>query len=99
MSIVSLPRAFFPQLPGRCSPWRGTLRMTPITGDEIQALVQPGRVNRRLYTDPDIFELELERIFGSAWIYVGHESQVRNPGDFLSTRIGRRPLLLVRDAD
>jgi phenylpropionate dioxygenase-like ring-hydroxylating dioxygenase large terminal subunit len=72
--------------------------MTPITGEDIRALVQPGRVNRRLYTDPDIFELELERIFGSAWIYVGHESQVRNSGDFLATRIGRKPLLLVRDA-
>jgi phenylpropionate dioxygenase-like ring-hydroxylating dioxygenase large terminal subunit len=73
--------------------------MTPITGDDIHALVQPGRVNRRLYTDPDIFELELERIFGTAWIYVGHESQVKNPGDFIATRIGRKPLLLVRDAE
>jgi len=73
--------------------------MTPITGDEIRAMVQPGRVNRRLYTDPEIFELELERVFGAAWIYVGHESQVKNPGDFLATRIGRKPLLLVRDAD
>jgi phenylpropionate dioxygenase-like ring-hydroxylating dioxygenase large terminal subunit len=73
--------------------------MTPITGDEIRALVQPGRVSRRLYTDPEIFELELERVFGSAWIYVGHESQVRDPGDFLATRIGRKPLLLVRDSE
>ena len=39
------------------------------------------------------------RIFGKAWIYVGHESQVRNPGDFLATRIGRKPLLLVRDSE
>jgi phenylpropionate dioxygenase-like ring-hydroxylating dioxygenase large terminal subunit len=73
--------------------------MTPITGKDVQALVQPGRVHKRLYTDPDIFELELERIFGSAWIYVGHESQVKSPGDFVATRIGRKPLLLVRDAD
>jgi phenylpropionate dioxygenase-like ring-hydroxylating dioxygenase large terminal subunit len=73
--------------------------MTPTTGDDIRALVQPGRVSRRLYTDPDIFDLELERIFGSAWIYVGHESQVKIPGDFVATRIGRKPLLLVRDAE
>jgi phenylpropionate dioxygenase-like ring-hydroxylating dioxygenase large terminal subunit len=72
--------------------------MAPITADEIRTLIRPGRVNRRLYTDPDIFELELERIFGSAWIYVGHESQIKNPGDFLATRIARKPLLLVRDA-
>ena len=42
--------------------------------------------------------LELENIFGSAWIYVGHESQVKNAGDFFATRIGKKPLLLVRDA-
>ena len=73
--------------------------MTPLRADEIRQLVELGRVNRRLYTDPAIFELELERIFGSAWIYVGHESQVKSIGDFVATRIGRKPLLLVRDAN
>jgi phenylpropionate dioxygenase-like ring-hydroxylating dioxygenase large terminal subunit len=72
--------------------------MTPISPQEIRAMVAPGRVHRRLYTDSDIFDLELEKIFGSAWIYVGHESQVRNSGDFFATRIGAKPLLLVRDA-
>ena len=72
--------------------------MTPIEPPEIAALVRPGRVHRRVYTDPAIFNLEMEKIFGSAWIYVGHESQVKNSGDFLATRIGQKPLLLVRDA-
>ena len=72
--------------------------MMPTDPLGIAALVRPGRVHRRVYTDPAIFTLELERIFGSAWIYVGHESQVKNPGDFLATRIGQKPLLLVRDA-
>ena len=69
------------------------------TPDDIRSLVEAGRVHRRLYTDPDIFELELERIFGNAWIYVGHESQIARPGDFIATRIGRKPLLLARDRD
>jgi phenylpropionate dioxygenase-like ring-hydroxylating dioxygenase large terminal subunit len=71
-------------------------------GDSIQQLsrfVQPGRAHRQIYTDAGIFELELERIFGTAWIYVGHESQVKNPGDYFATRIGRKPVLLVRDVD
>ena len=51
---------------------------------DISTLVQPGRVHRRVYGDPEIFELEMERIFGRAWIYVGHESQIRNPGDFVT---------------
>src|SRR5215813_12608010 len=45
--------------------------------DSFESLVQPGRVHRRLYTDPAIFDLEMARIFGTAWIYVGHEGQVR----------------------
>ncbi|MGA8698554.1 MAG: Rieske 2Fe-2S domain-containing protein, partial [Xanthobacteraceae bacterium] len=67
--------------------------------ETFHSLVQPGRVHRRLYTDPAIFEAEMERIFGSAWIYVGHESQVRKPGDYLRTFIGRKPVVLVRDTE
>jgi len=66
--------------------------------EHIASLVQEARVHRRLYTDPTIFELELERIFDAAWIYVGHESQVKNPGDYFCTFIGRKPVVLVRDA-
>ena len=66
--------------------------------DGFSRFLQPGRVHRRIYTDPAIFELELERIFSVAWIYVGHESQIRNPGDFYCTRIGRKPVVMVRDA-
>jgi phenylpropionate dioxygenase-like ring-hydroxylating dioxygenase large terminal subunit len=73
--------------------------MTFYTEDQLSASVEEGRVHRRLYTDPAIFELEMERIFGTAWIYVGHESQIRNPGDYLLTQIGRRPLVLVRHGD
>src|ERR1700691_3456550 len=61
--------------------------------------IRPGRVHRSLYTDPEIFALELERIFGRAWIYVGHESQVPQAGDYVQTRIGLKPLLLVRGED
>jgi phenylpropionate dioxygenase-like ring-hydroxylating dioxygenase large terminal subunit len=78
---------------------KDTRAMATLAGDDIRALVRPGRVHRRVYTDEAIFELELERIFGRAWIYVGHESQIKKPGDFLATRIGRKPLLLVRDRD
>src|ERR1700720_876753 len=66
---------------------------------ELAQLIEPGRVHRRVYTDPAIFELEMTRIFGTAWIYVGHESQVKNPGDYFCTRIGRKPAIMVRGAD
>jgi len=69
------------------------------SAERLRDLVRPGRVHRSLYTDPKVFDLEMERIFGAAWIYVGHESQIRSPGDYLATRIGQKPLLLVRHAD
>src|SRR5262249_14929179 len=64
---------------------------------ELARLIAPGRVPRRLYTDPAIFELEMERIFNAAWLYVGHESQIKKPGDYFATRMGRKPVVLVRD--
>jgi phenylpropionate dioxygenase-like ring-hydroxylating dioxygenase large terminal subunit len=74
---------------------------SPVTEDgaRLRTLVQPARVHRSLYTDPRIFDLEMERIFGRAWIYVGHESQIPQPGDYLTTRIGRVPLVLTRHSD
>jgi len=65
----------------------------------VDELVQPGRVHRRVYTDPAIFELEMSRLFGRAWIFVGHESQVGNPGDYFRTRIGREPVVMARHGD
>ncbi|MPY69779.1 MAG: Rieske 2Fe-2S domain-containing protein, partial [Alphaproteobacteria bacterium] len=69
------------------------------TPDEISGLVRPGQVHRRVYTDSEVFELELARLFGRAWVYVGHESQTPKPGDFITTEIGRQPVIVVRGAD
>lgn len=65
----------------------------------LQRLVEPNRVHRRLYTDPAIFELELERIFGRAWVYVGHESQIPDAGDYITVDVGRQRLIIVRHDD
>ena len=67
--------------------------------DEIAKLIEPGRVHRRVYTDPDIFELEMERIFSRAWLFVGHTSQVQQAGDFVTTELGRQPVIMTRHRD
>lgn len=72
---------------------------TSLDENALRALVREDRVHRRVYTDPAIFELEIERIFGRAWIFVAHESQVREPGDFYATQIGRQPVVVVRGDD
>src|SRR6266850_1889631 len=62
-------------------------------------LVQDDRVHRLIYTDPVIFQLELTHIFGAVWVYLAHESQIPNNNDFITTRLGLRPLIILRDSN
>jgi phenylpropionate dioxygenase-like ring-hydroxylating dioxygenase large terminal subunit len=67
--------------------------------ERLAMLVQPDRVHRSVYADPELFELEMARIFGRAWLVVGHATQVRAAGDFFTTRLGREPVIVVRADD
>ncbi len=67
--------------------------------DTIRALVQPDRVHRDLYIDPEVFALEQEHFFANTWNYVGHDSQVPKRGDYLRAEIAGQPLIVVRDQD
>src|SRR6202023_2714644 len=60
-------------------------------------LVQEDRAHRLIYTDPAIFEAEMTHIFGGTWTYLAHESEIPNPNDFITRRLGLRPLIIVRD--
>lgn len=55
------------------------------------------RAHRDMFTDPDIFELEMKHIFEGNWIYLAHESQIPNPNDYFTTHIGRQPIVITRD--
>ncbi len=62
----------------------------------IRSLVRGGEVHRDVYIDPELFDLEMQRLWHTAWVYVGHDSQVPNAGDFYTTEIARQPLLMTR---
>jgi len=66
---------------------------------DLGDMVEAERVHRRVYVDPDVYELEMDRIFGQSWIYVGHESQVPNQGDYFTTQVGRQPVVMTRHSD
>jgi benzoate/toluate 1,2-dioxygenase alpha subunit len=57
------------------------------------------RVSRTLFSDPELFELEMEHIFESGWVFLGMATQVANPHDFLTAHIGRVPVIAMRDKE
>ena len=58
------------------------------------------RVPFGVFTDPDIYEMEQERIFkGPVWIYLALEAEIANPGDFLVTYVGDTPVVVNRAED
>jgi phenylpropionate dioxygenase-like ring-hydroxylating dioxygenase large terminal subunit len=69
----------------------------PIDASALAKRARPDRIEPSLYYDPNLFEAELDRIFYKTWIWVAHESELPNPGDFVTTTIGRQPVIVVRD--
>src|SRR6266508_1216512 len=65
----------------------------------IRSLVdlERGLVSREIYVNEDIYRQEQEQVFARAWLFVGHESLVPNPGDYFQSRMGEEHVLLVRD--
>jgi phenylpropionate dioxygenase-like ring-hydroxylating dioxygenase large terminal subunit len=77
--------------------------MTGFNGDgqkwNWDYLVQPDRIHRHVYTNPEIFQEEMIRIFGGTWVYLAHESEIPNPDDYKTGHLGQRPIIVVRDRE
>lgn len=74
-----------------------TPETAPAPARDWDRLVQTDRVHRSIYTDAEIFDAEMRTVFGGVWVYLAHESQVPKPGDFITARLGLRPLIVTRD--
>ncbi|WP_238387001.1 aromatic ring-hydroxylating oxygenase subunit alpha [Natrialba swarupiae] len=70
-------------------------RIVDGVGESLEEGVLPAKV----FNDEEIFEAELRRIFGQCWVFIGHESEVSEPGDYARRYIGKDPFIFVRDED
>ena len=61
--------------------------------------VQRGLVSRDIFVNDDVCRLEMERIFGRAWIFLAHETEILSPGDFVSRNMGHTPVIVVRESE
>ncbi len=59
--------------------------------------VNTREVQMRALSDPELYELEMDRIFGKTWIFLGHESEIPNSGDFVTRDMGSDSVLVTRD--
>ena len=57
------------------------------------------RIAREMFTEPELFDLEMELIFEKNWIYACHESEIAHKHDFMTMRAGRQPLIITRDGE
>ncbi|ANI91990.1 Benzoate 1,2-dioxygenase subunit alpha [Dietzia timorensis] len=81
-----------------------TTRLESLEGtlsNAIQDIPEEGiiRANRTIFTDEDLFELEMKYIFEGNWVYLAHESQIPEIGDYFTTTIGRQPVVITRDKE
>jgi phenylpropionate dioxygenase-like ring-hydroxylating dioxygenase large terminal subunit len=60
-------------------------------------MVLEDRVHKSLYSDPEIFEQELDKVFNHTWVWLAHESEVPDAGSYKTAKIGRQPVIVVRD--
>ena len=68
--------------------------------DELIASQRPGHsLAQRFYTDPGIYQLEIEKIINRTWILAGHTSQLPEPGDFKVLNVGNESAIIVRGKD
>lgn len=65
---------------------------------DIKAKIERGMLPQWVFSDQEIYEREVHQVFAKTWNFIGHESELKKPGDFVTRWIVNDPILLVRDS-
>ena len=60
---------------------------------------EQGWISAAIFSHPDVYQQELDKVFGRNWLFVGHESQIPSPGDFVRSRMGEEQVIVTRGRD
>jgi PAH dioxygenase large subunit len=71
----------------------------PLPNSQNWIDAQRGTVSREAFTSDRIFQLEMERIFDRNWVFIAHESEISQPGDFVVRTLGSAPVIVLRETD
>ena len=86
-------------MPTTTAAFSGPTRLNDNT--DVLELVNEGKahVSRRVYVDPELYQIEQERLFRRAWLFLAHETELPNKGDYVSRNLAGEPVVLVRGDD
>jgi ethylbenzene dioxygenase alpha subunit len=72
--------------------------MTGLAGQVADLVdVERGIIDRRIFWDRELYDAELARVFARSWLFVAHESQLPNPGDYVTTSMAEDAVIVARD--
>ncbi len=75
----------------------GKERLTPL--DIHQLVGEDGRIPHSTTADAEIVKQESERIQQGSWLFIAHENEIPNPGDYKALSLAQQPVIVVRDDD
>jgi len=69
------------------------MRISDVVSDDASL------IRRQAWSDPEVYALEKKGIFAKAWLFLAHESQIKEPGDFVQAYMGETPIIVSRGPD
>ncbi len=64
---------------------------------EARRAFEEGKLLAKVFNEPGIFDLEIKKIFAKSWVFLAHESEIPDPGDYVVRRIVNDTFVISRD--